>query len=142
MPAIRHILQTGQITCHDASGRAIDCADSGQDAEFAIGATWPTPRFAVHGELVEDRLTGLHWSRDANPAEFPLTWQEALEWIHDANRSRLFDRADWRLPNRRELRSLISHHTRRPALPLDHPFTGVFASWYWSSTSAAISSRP
>jgi len=25
--------------------------------------------------------------------------------------------SDWRLPNRRELRSLLDHQTRRPALP-------------------------
>lgn len=33
---------------------------------------------------------------------------------------------DWRLPNRRELRSLIDHQARRPALPAGHPFRNVF----------------
>ncbi|MFP4624681.1 MAG: DUF1566 domain-containing protein, partial [Gemmatimonadota bacterium] len=47
-------------------------------------------------------------------------------------------RRDWRLPNRRELRSLISHQARDPALPRPHPFTDVFLGWYWTSTTAAI----
>lgn len=46
---------------------------------------------------------------------------------------------DWRVPNRRELRSLISHQTRRPALPEAQPFTDIFNGWYWSSTTAVIS---
>jgi len=31
----------------------------------------------------------------------------------------------------------VSAQTRRPALPADHPFTGVFPSWFWTSTSVA-----
>jgi len=79
------------------------------------------------------------WSRNANPAEFPLTWPEALAFVADVNRAGTFGCSDWRLPNRRELRSLVSHQTRRPALPEAHPFRDVFNGWYWSSTTAAIS---
>jgi hypothetical protein len=76
------------------------------------------PRFAPRGVVVEDRLTGLVWSRNANPAEFPLTWQEPLDFVADRNREAWLDHSDWRLANRRELRSLLSFQTRRPALPL------------------------
>lgn len=132
-------LQTGQTTCHDATGKERVCRGSGEDAEWRHGLAWPSPRFAVQGETVHDRLTGLDWPRQANLAEFPLTWREALEFVADLNRHNSLGFADWRLPNRRELRSLISHQTRRPALPEDHPFRQVFAGWYWSSTTAAIS---
>ncbi len=44
---------------------------------------------------------------------------------------------DWRLPNRRELRSLADYELFTPALPLGHPFTQVQSSGYWSSTSYA-----
>jgi hypothetical protein len=54
------------------------------------------------------------------------------------NRRKAFGFTDWRLPNRRELRSLMSHQTSRPALPQGHPFRNVFSGWYWTSTSAAI----
>lgn len=134
-------LQTGQMTCHDVTGCEIACAGSGQDAEFRAGVAWPQPRFEMghHNSVALDRLTGLVWMRNANPAEFPLTWREALDFIASLNREKTFGFADWRLPNRRELRSLMSHQTRRPALPEQHPFFNVFPGWYWTSTTAAIS---
>ncbi|MET0090290.1 MAG: hypothetical protein ABW068_09780 [Candidatus Thiodiazotropha sp.] len=64
--------QTGQRSCHDSDGLIIDCANSGQDAEYNAGIQWPDNRFRVRGELVEDRLTDLTWTRCANPAGFPL----------------------------------------------------------------------
>ena len=131
-------LQTGQETCHDEKGRRIPCAGSGQDGEFGRGAAWPRPRFEPQGQTVLDRLTGLSWTGDANPAEFPLSWPEAFEFIAGMNRRGAYGFSDWRLPNRRELRSLVSHQTRNPALPAGHPFKNVFLGWYWSSTTAAI----
>jgi hypothetical protein len=98
---------------------------------------WPEPRFEDLGELVHDRLTNLIWTKSANLAEFPLDWQESLDFVADMNRARRFGFNDWRMPNRRELRSLISHQTRLPALPDGHPFSDVFANWYWTSTTAA-----
>lgn len=130
-------LHTGQSRCHDADGGEIPCKGSGQDAEFGRGHPWPEPRFVVDGERVDDRLTGLVWSLDANLAEFPLGWQEALDFIAEMNAEARLGHTDWRLPNRRELRSLISHDTRRPALPADHPFHNLFTHWYWTSTSSA-----
>ncbi|NOY64523.1 MAG: DUF1566 domain-containing protein [Nitrospirae bacterium] len=135
---LKGYIQTGQVTCHDTAGREIPCPGSGQDGEFRKGVSWPRPRFRRKGQTVLDMLTGLVWTRNANLAEFPLLWQEALDFIKDMNRKGLFGFSDWRLPNRRELRSLISHQTRRPALPEGHPFVNVFNGWYWTSTSAAI----
>lgn len=131
-------LQTGQITCHDAKGRRIDCTGSGQDGDFKNGLSWPEPRFEILDDVVLDRLTRLTWTRNANTAEFPLAWQEALDYIARMNRDQVFGSSDWRLPNRRELRSLMSHQARKPALPEGHPFVNVFSSWYWTSTTAAI----
>lgn len=135
----RHYLQTGQVTCHDGKGYEVGCAGSGQDGESRRGIPWPRPRFSVRGEVVSDRLTGLDWSMDANPAGFPLTWEEAFGEVAQMRRSQAFGHADWRLPNRRELRSLICHQSGRPALPVEHPFQNLFQGWYWSSTTAAIS---
>jgi hypothetical protein len=43
---------------------------------------------------------------------------------------------DWRLPNVKELQSLIDFGQFSPALPVGHPFFGVMSSgYYWSSTS-------
>ncbi|MHB1214756.1 MAG: Lcl C-terminal domain-containing protein [Thiobacillus sp.] len=130
-------LQTGQTTCHDSDGAAISCRGSGQDGEFRRGIAWPEPRFDALGERVLDRLTGLTWMRNATPGELPMMWQEALAFVAALNRERALGFSDWRLPNRRELRSLVSHQTRRPALSEPNPFANVFAGWYWSATSAA-----
>jgi hypothetical protein len=134
-------LSTGQQSCYDVAGHEIDCIGSGQDAEFKNGCIWPSPRFILRWEIVEDQLTGLYWTRQANFAQFPLTWQEALEYVQEMNRQNMLGYHDWHLPNRKELRSLMSYQTRKPALPAGHPFTDVFQSWYWTSTTAAISPK-
>ena len=131
-------LQTGQVACHDTLGREVPCAGSGQDGEFRKGVPWPAPRFEQKAETALDLLTGLTWTQNANLFEFPMTWQEALEFIAKMNRETAFGFSDWRMPNRRELRSLMSQQTRKPALPEGHPFQNVFSGWYWTSTTAAI----
>jgi len=134
---MHHILQTGLHRCFDSDGQEQPCRGSGQDGEFGTGHPWPEPRFRHQGEnLVHDLATNLTWSRDANLFSYPMTWQEGLEAVASLNTDRYGGRSDWRLPNRREMRSLISHGARKPALP-DHPFDNVFLSWYWTSTSAA-----
>ncbi len=135
----QHYLYTGQRTCHAEDGHEIQCAGSGQDASFAVGIAWPAPRFEARDDEVMDRLTGLVWCRNAAIAEFPLTWQESLDFVASMNRERRFGHRDWRLPNRRELRSLLSLQTKLPALPERHPFIDVFNGWYWTATTAAIS---
>ena len=129
---------TGQNRCYDGTGREIPCAGSCQDGEYHFGAPWPEPRLIVQNETVLDRLTGLVWSRDANINEFPVTWPEALAAISSLNRDRYAGCSDWRMPNRAEMRSLMSYQAKKPALPGGHPFINPFLGWYWTSTSAAI----
>src|SRR5512140_3503391 len=121
----RHYLNTGQRTCHAEDGSEVPCEGSGQDASFAVGTSWPEPRFRVSNDEVTDQLTGLIWCRSANLAEYPLTWQEALDFVAAMNGAMCFGRSDWRMPNRRELRSLLSLQTKLPALPEEHPFIDV-----------------
>jgi len=135
---MRGYIQTGQVSCHDTTGREIPCRGTGQDGAFRRGVEWPKSRFEEREGTVLDHLTGLVWTQNANLTEFPVTWQESLDTISSLNREEAFGCADWRLPNRRELRSLISHQERRPALPEGHPFINVFPGWYWTSTTAAI----
>ncbi|WP_267928625.1 DUF1566 domain-containing protein [Desulfolithobacter dissulfuricans] len=135
---MRHVAGTGQTRCYDSEGRETGCNGTGQDGELRPGEKWPDPRFHLMGETVLDNLTGLVWSRDANPGVFPLTWQEAIDRITELNREGFAGYSDWRLPNRRELRSLMSYQAKKPALPDKHPFTNVYLSWYWTSTTAVI----
>ncbi len=135
-------IQTGQVNCYDAAGGLIPCPGSGQDGELRRGAPWPQPRFSLPdgpgGALVRDNLTGLEWARDAGIAEYPLDWSEAHDFVERMNMETALGRDGWRLPDRRELRSLLSFQERNPALPQGHPFRNVMLNWYWTSTTAAI----
>ncbi|RJQ73337.1 MAG: DUF1566 domain-containing protein [Desulfobacteraceae bacterium] len=77
------------------------------------------------------------WTRDAGLGTFPLTWIEALGFVRELNEQSRFGFKDWRLPNRAELFSLISHSAVNPALPDGHPFRNVFSGYYWSSTTCS-----
>ncbi len=129
-----HYQQTGWRTCHGVRGELLDCAHSGQDAELRPGAEPPEPRFLPDNDSVRDALTRLTWTRSANPAGFPLTWHEALDFVDSCNTEALAGHTDWRLPNRRELRSLIDYSRKDPAVSAGHPFADLAPQWYWSST--------
>lgn len=136
---IQHVLATGLKTCFDEQGREIECPGSGQDAELGLGRQPEGHRFApLSGETVQDKLTGLVWVRDLSPMPFPMRWSEALGHVRELNRERFAGFDDWRMPNRRELRSLINHGRRRPALDGDHPFQGLQQTWFWTSTTSAM----
>ncbi len=115
--------ETGQTTSYDV----------GDDGDLERGVAWPSSRFAVSGNCVTDNLTGLMWARNANLAGY-MNWNAALNY---ANNLTLCGYADWRLPNRKELRSLIDYSNYGPALPTGHPFTNVQSFYYWSSTTFA-----
>ncbi|MEE4362647.1 MAG: DUF1566 domain-containing protein [Desulfotignum sp.] len=94
-------------------------------------------RFSTDNDVVIDAYTGLMWTRNAGLVEFPMTWEEALDQVDTCNASGLFGYQDWKLPNRRELFSLMSHEMINPSLPEGHPFTNVFTGYYWTASSCA-----
>jgi hypothetical protein len=131
--------KTGQTTCYDSSGDQISCAFTGQDGETQSGVTWPVPRFVDNTDgTVVDKLTGIMWTKHGNLPGGQKTWQPALDYVAGMNSgSGTYGYTDWRLPNRKELRSLIDYSTFKPALPQGHPFTNVQSYYYWSSTTDA-----
>jgi hypothetical protein len=111
------------------------------DGWYQAGIAWPTPRFEVQGECVTDRLTGLMWSQNADRLNDLVGWQPALEHANDLS---LCDYDDWRLPNRKELWSLVNHQVADPAAWLEsqgfsnvhyQPQGSTAFFPYWSSTS-------
>ena len=91
-------------------------------------------RFSDNGNgTVTDNLTGLMWKKNANQAGVTMTWQQALDYVKTVNTGGYLD---WRMPNRKEMRSLIDYSQLNPALPQGHPFTNVQqSSRYCESTS-------
>ncbi|MFX0201171.1 MAG: DUF1566 domain-containing protein [Candidatus Hodarchaeota archaeon] len=118
------VAKTGQTTSYAA----------GDDGDLEKGVAWPVLRFTDHGDgTLTDNLTGLMWTKDANMYG-GRTWAEALS---DCEGCTAGGYSDWRLPNVRELRSLIDYGQYNPALPAGHPFSNVRWSSYWSSTTLA-----
>ena len=92
-------------------------------------------RFSIRDGGILDSLTGLVWSRNADIATGPMTWKQGLAAVAELNRQSPEGIRDWRMPNIRELESLISLKDHSPALPPEHPFTQIRDA-YWSSTTS------
>ena len=79
------------------------------------------------------------WTKDANLPGGSKNWQESLDYVAEMNEGTYenFGYTDWRLPNVRELHSLIDFGEHEPALTSGHPFINVQTVYYWSSTPYA-----
>ncbi len=132
--------QTGQKNCYDEQGDIIPCGATGQDGEYRKGIEIDlVNRFHDNQKgVVKDNLTGLYWTKDAALTTFPVSWKDALKFVQDMNENSFLGFNDWRMPNRKELRSIIYLEAKNPALPHGHPFKNIFNGWYWTSTTAAI----
>lgn len=64
-----------------------------------------------------------------------MNWQGALDYVTCLNANNYLGYSDWRLPNGKELGSVIDRSQINPSLPLGHPFSNVQEYTYWSSTS-------
>lgn len=141
------IWKTGQTVSYRA----------GDDGATEKGVKWPDPRFVSLGDgTVADRLTNLIWLQDAGTpgygtytARNTKTWTQALDYIDQMNKGNYLGHADWRLPNRREMESLVDFSRYKPALTPNNGFGNVMfgnntsigyrsPKFYWTSTSHYI----
>ena len=112
----------------------------GDDGDLQMGVPWLDPRFTdkLDGTVI-DTLTGLTWTQNAN-----LYGQVALSAaLTSCSSCTEGGYTDWRLPNVRELESLIDYGgPQYSKLPTGHPFTAPSGPWYfyWSSTSQGLTS--
>lgn len=116
----------------------------GDDGDIKAGMEWPEPRFVDNGDgTVTDTLTGLMWLKDGGCLK-KRNWSDALVSIIEmnANPERYScegysaDYTDWRMPNIREMESLINYGEPDSSVWLDTGgFTNINGSWYWSSTT-------
>jgi hypothetical protein len=141
-------LQTGTLVLYDGVGVSRTgqtpttpfSTPPGSDGALEKGMPWPEPRFTdIDDGTVKDNMTGLIWLKKANCFE-ANTWGTALAVANGlySGSCGLLDGSsagDWRLPNVRELLSLIDYGRFSPVLPSGHPFTNVLLDYYWTSTS-------
>lgn len=138
----------GGLAPVEKTGQVISYS-TGDDGDLQKGVKWPCPRFTDKGNgTVKDRLTGLIWLKNANAFGIQ-TWEHALESANSlvSGLAGLKDcsvEGDWRLPNVKELQSLIDFAYTDPALSSalgtsqwtsGDPFIGVQSNHYWSSTT-------
>jgi hypothetical protein len=152
-PASGPLPFSGQIECFDQAGEKVSCIDEsapGQDAAYVSGCTGERfRRFRDVGDgTIEDLCAGLLWQKDtfSTPGR---RWTDALlhaeslilasdgTWHTDpeaaaAHGGILFD--DWRLPDARELSSLVDYGRFDPSVD---PLLVVAPAGYWSSTTFA-----
>lgn len=113
-----------------------------------IPASTPDSRFTVSGDEVADKETGLVWQRcnlgqtDSDCAGYAsyLAWQEALQ---AAEVEREVTGKQWRLPNIKELRSIVEEKCYDPAINLTifpRTHTGLQHVYYWSASIKLIHS--
>lgn len=125
------VVKTGQTTSYGP----------GDDGDLQSGLAMATPRFTDNGDgTVTDNSTGLVWMQNAgsigasqwaNAVQSCNTLAHGYYGIMDGSYA-----GDWRLPNIRELYSLIDFGHYYYALPDGHLFTNLMNN-YWSSTTYA-----
>ena len=143
------VTKTGQTTSYA----------TGDDGDLEKGIDLPSPRFTDNSDgTITDNLTGLIWLQNANciQTHYPsfdndvagdsniagdgkVTWQHALDFVAGINSGTYPNcsggSSDWRLPNIKELISLLDHSQSYPYLTAGHPFTFVYNEHYWTNSA-------
>ena len=114
---------------------AIANLSTGGGAQPPCGAGTGGQRFVVSQDGMEvcDNATGLNWQQ--NPDSILRTQADALAYCPTV-------RAGSRLPEVKELISLLDYTRLNPTLPAIHPFTNAQSSNYWSATTDADQTTP
>jgi len=151
MEKLAPVPRTGQTTSYAV----------GDDGALQEGVPLPQPRFHDNGNgTVTDNLTKLIWLKNANcqdtvgginKSSGTLNWADALTWSNNlaSGFCGLTDGStvgQWRLPNVRELQSLVDYAYSDPAISNSagtgqgssgDPFDDLASNTYWSSTTSA-----
>lgn len=106
------VSQTGQTICYDSTGSMIACAGTGHDGELQNGLA---NSFTDNGDgTVTDNVTGLMWEKHSDDGSIhdnddTYTWDDAFAVkVATLNSGSFAGHNDWRLPNRKELDSLVN----------------------------------
>ena len=104
--------------------------------------------FVDNGDLtITDRATGLMWTKGDSGSG--LNWSDALAWVQTKNATHYLGHNDWRLPNAKELQSIVDY-SRSPETTASAAIDPIFTCtpitnennqadypWYWTGTTHA-----
>ncbi len=122
-------------------------ANAAQTCNDHITASTPDSRFTTTPDTVTDSKTSLMWMRcslgqsgggcsTGNATEY--NWQQALESVATTNATSPGGYNDWRLPNIKELASIVEVKCYNPAINTNvFPNTTLGSNSYWSSSPHA-----
>ncbi len=116
-------------------------SDARAACDPALPATTPDERFIIDAaaDLVTDKVTGLVWQRCSvgqsgsdcsSGSAINVNWPDALQAAQD---STVAGYTDWRLPNAKELASIIEFRCYGPTVN-SSVFPGTLSGSYWSSS--------
>ncbi|MFZ9935789.1 MAG: DUF1566 domain-containing protein [Luteolibacter sp.] len=125
----------------------------GTDKKFCVqlvrgNTSYGINNFTDNGDgTVTDSATGLMWTQADSGSG--MNWQDALAWAQTKNAENHLGHDDWRLPNVKELQSIVDY-TRSPVTTSSAAINAVFSCtqitgengqadypWYWSGTTHA-----
>jgi hypothetical protein len=122
-------------------------SDKAQFVYFVSGnPDYGANSFVDNGDgTVTDNATGLMWSQDDSGTG--MNWEDALAWVQQKNDENYLGYSDWRLPNAKELQSIVDYE-RSPDTTGSAAIAPVFSAtqitnaagqadypFYWTSTT-------
>ena len=123
----------------------------GADKTFSFIAVRGNPAYGINDFVdngdgtITDQATGLMWMKDDSRGG--MNWEAALAWAQAKNAANCLGHGDWRLPNAKELQSIVDY-TRSPLSTHSAAINPRFAitsitneagkadwPWFWTSTT-------
>lgn len=110
---------------------------------FSVSAFADDSRFVFSWKIVEDKRTGLTWTRTADLAK--SDWSGASDLVKKLNKKEYAGFQDWRLPTKNELYTLVTYAMRANyfggedafspyQLFNQRGFNDVQNNWYWTAS--------
>ena len=81
-------------------------------------------------DVFVDSKTGLTWQDNSAVKETKMTWQDAKSYCSELS---LGGYSDWRLPNIKELQSIVDISRYKPAIKKDFKYVNT-SDYFWSSS--------
>jgi hypothetical protein len=126
---------------------------NGTEKTFFVQCVRGNPSYGMNAfvdngnQTITDNATGLMWAKSDSGVS--LNWQDALAWVQTKNAQNYLGHNDWRLPDTKELQSIVDY-SRSPSKTNSAAINPVFNAtsfineggqtdwpWYWASTTHA-----